>query len=995
MTDYTYNSTQHTCSAATNSGLGCHATGAPDWDLTFLSTACTNCHTDTTTAAVNPTSGLHKAGTLTSSTPHDDSFATGGTCTTCHTAVPAAGGVHMNGGASITANDALPGTNEYYILTSMYTDAAADSGTCSGATAGAAGCHDSIFDAGSWARKWSLTAYNSNGSQCANCHGGFNNDWTFGSAANTTDFAVSHTYDWNPAAEAYNIIGNHRNSTGFPTPTMCNDCHVYTDSPYSLTWGTGNHGNNKITMNSTLGYSDTNKGCTSTCHTDNTTGHTMESSANATWATRGELIAGPAMSCSTCHSGITTHTDADGVGSTYIAGTCTDCHTNHTGYRSGTNAANDVYISTIYSRVVVGGGNDTGTMVPTMDDQYASHDSFIQLGGTATDDAGSFSSEAAMCWGCHAGLAAKTIRTATTITFTTNTIVDSGSGFGSFVVGDFVTITGSSVPANNKTVRVSGVAAGTLTFAAASFTADATAGESVTVKLPVSEWRTNTDTKTGSSAYDYGMLFADASTVPGTVATDWTTGYWRSGKGLNSTLTTDPYWYKRGKVRSTHSANYDGTTAVNDTGKPWKGTLANTATTYSTTYNRNETLDTAASIRCSYCHDVHGTHNNGTSDVAGTPDTPYLRGSWIGNLYAEDGAPRWNMSIFTVQGATATTTQYGVAPRSSADPNNTGLSGVAKVGGFWIDQNSGNPTSAISGATALDKANNSSGLCEMCHGANKTGTWTAAGIGALDQITGEALWVSGLNGHNNAVIGAAGVASTAANIFTRTKRGAAAVTGFSNSSAVNSSVDMGLATQTSYGVSYRQSTSETTGYRWKPWVANTTDTGTTASRAYSYRYFAWNTTNYQSGATYPRNFSAAAGTMELLVTNEPEVATETAHNSQANYHTFTCSKCHNPHASRLPKLMITNCLDTNHNTWEDKSTYTQGQGTMAGVWAGLRHSQWPSAQNCHRLDARAVQTGVTTVGTGWNKVTPWIEDTTPNPASASGKTADITTQIAY
>ena len=67
--------------------------------------------------------------------------------------------------------------------------------------------------------------------------------------------------------------------------------------------------------------------------------------------------------------------------------------------------------------------------------------------------------------------------------------------------------------------------------------------------------------------------------------------------------------------------------------------------------------------------------------------------------------------------------------------------------------------------------------------------------------------------------------------------------------------------------------------------------------------------------------------------------------AQQNYHTFTCSKCHNPHASRLPKLMITNCLDTNHNTWEDDTSFT-GTGAPTGVWASTRHSQWSAAQTC-------------------------------------------------
>jgi hypothetical protein len=88
--------------------------------------------------------------------------------------------------------------------------------------------------------------------------------------------------------------------------------------------------------------------------------------------------------------------------------------------------------------------------------------------------------------------------------------------------------------------------------------------------------------------------------------------------------------------------------------------------------------------------------------------------------------------------------------------------------------------------------------------------------------------------------------------------------------------------------------------------------------------------------------------------------------------------------------MITNCLDTNHNTWEDNSTFTGG--ALPAPWTGVRHSQWSSAITCHRLDARATAaTSVTTLGKGWNTVTPWIEDTTPNTTL----TGDITTQLPY
>ena len=86
------------------------------------------------------------------------------------------------------------------------------------------------------------------------------------------------------------------------------------------------------------------------------------------------------------------------------------------------------------------------------------------------------------------------------------------------------------------------------------------------------------------------------------------------------------------------------------------------------------------------------------------------------------------------------------------------------------------------------------------------------------------------------------------------------------------------------------------------------------------------------------------------------------------YHAFTCSKCHNPHASRLPKLLITNCLDTTHETW------AASNGSVQTVWnAGNNSTVYDrdettathnTAQNCHRYD-RGDNVG------GWNKVTPW------------------------
>jgi len=110
------------------------------------------------------------------------------------------------------------------------------------------------------------------------------------------------------------------------------------------------------------------------------------------------------------------------------------------------------------------------------------------------------------------------------------------------------------------------------------------------------------------------------------------------------------------------------------------------------------------------------------------------------------------------------------------------------------------------------------------------------------------------------------------------------------------------------------------------------------------------------------------------------VSQEVASAVDTGYHAFSCSKCHNPHASRLPKLMITNCLDTNHNTWDNSrvtpaggTANLQGSSTLSADNGAVSLSNVTSAQNCHRYKDRQY---TNSTGNGWNKVTPWHENGT-------------------
>ncbi|MDT8441992.1 MAG: CxxxxCH/CxxCH domain-containing protein [Desulfuromonadales bacterium] len=249
---------------------------------------------------------------------------------------------------------------------------------------------------------------------------------------------------------------------------------------------------------------------------------------------------------------------------------------------------------------------------------------------------------------------------------------------------------------------------------------------------------------------------------------------------------------------------------------------------------------------------------------------------------------------------------YGAVPRAGGN----------EMGGYQIDQNNDYPTAGLSLAT-------SAGLCTLCHGTD---------VDNMDKTPGENLWI-GSNGHSNAAIG--GTASNAANIFGN------GVGGRPTSAAL----------QVVTG-SYDATDIYTMGMQ-NPPLLGTTDW------VYGYRNAQSKSPSYLPviGASQPRAYNSFTWGVTI------DDAT-----IDVGYHAFTCSKCHNPHASRLPKLMITNCLDTRHNTWQS-SAAGQGGGVQAD-WTtstydnGEQIATWNTAQNCHRYDPHD------NVG-GWNKVTPW------------------------
>jgi predicted CxxxxCH...CXXCH cytochrome family protein len=251
VTDYTYNSSERSCYSPTNNGLGCHATAGsagaadptrPDWDVAFASTACTNCHTNTTTTAVNPTSGLHGVTPSVTGQRHNNTLAGG--CVSCHTSVPQFG-THKNGtftgGAGQTALMGLAG---------FYAQSADNTGTCS-----ATSCHSGRDD---WAHKWDTTTnyYTTSPSACNGCHG------MALASANLGNAGVTHLA----------IDAMHNTGTNY----LCKDCHnLEAASGYTFAFGSADwrpldslssHGDGQIQINSNgTAYNESTGYCTG-CH---------------------------------------------------------------------------------------------------------------------------------------------------------------------------------------------------------------------------------------------------------------------------------------------------------------------------------------------------------------------------------------------------------------------------------------------------------------------------------------------------------------------------------------------------------------------------------------------------------------------------------------------------------------------------------------------------------------------------------------------------------
>lgn len=271
----------------------------------------------------------------------------------------------------------------------------------------------------------------------------------------------------------------------------------------------------------------------------------------------------------------------------------------------------------------------------------------------------------------------------------------------------------------------------------------------------------------------------------------------------------------------------------------------------------------------------------------------------------------WRANPYAEDGApragdiyTAGGNPYGAVPRGNLTS--------AGPGGFRIDQNSGNPNSSI--GTTLAAYTATDGLCALCH--------DAATLVAQSPLHKNPVKYFGADYNDS---------GAARNVFRKSDR-SATPTRFNPGMAYQGT---DLSTAGNY-ISRTPSTSWMGGLRNKDFDASIAVPPTIGGR---YGYLS---STFQWGVTIDDT------TVDV------------------DYHNFTCSKCHTPHASRLPRLMITNCLDTNLNTWDDQYQNDSKWSNWPNVTPGNNKqlSQAHTAQNCHRYTGEAS-------GPGWNTVTPW------------------------
>ncbi len=413
--------------------------------------------------------------------------------------------------------------------------------------------------------------------------------------------------------------------------------------------------------------------------------------------------------------------------------------------------------------------------------------------------------------------------------------------------------------------------------------------------------------KSSGGSYNYGYLYT-ADHVTGTYNGSNATTKWVTATGLGNfkrdgyqhDSASSPAYALSKQIKSVHSVNFDSGKLVSSV------STAVDADGIATAVAQEPPED----IMCVYCHDVHDLNRAVDPDtlVAETATgRPYLRGSWFGNPYPADVPP---LSSYEGSYNAAGDNEYfmngedfgGInVPRLLATSNASKLKG-----GFFIDANSGNPTASfLNSGDRKAELTDTAGLCTTCHGTD------VDNMNFYDNSVADTnLWRNvGKNGHANSTLGGSGNAhANASDIFDARRGGGKSNMG--NQSAVGRGEDWGKDSNPSGAFSNRMDELMKSGPSQMPYIGWYGNTST--------HYNQW-----YSGSTIGVDNNSSSG----------------------RAHSYSCSKCHSPHASHLPALLITNCLDVT------LSTYSNGGADPTDT----------QAINCHRNQSTT---------TGWNRLAP-------------------------
>jgi hypothetical protein len=458
-------------------------------------------------------------------------------------------------------------------------------------------------------------------------------------------------------------------------------------------------------------------------------------------------------------------------------------------------------------------------------------------------------------------------------------------------------------------------------------------------------------------------------------------GYDLTGTGTSSNWSTQNFNAPRSEIPnrqtiSMHTANWDVESSSVADNIDGSGRTSNHGS-----YSGGATvLEPVSGIRCTYCHDVHNTMGpvgpkGGTTTTISSdnPNAPtfnytYLRGTWLPNSYVGRSSggtqnmpevPPWNSgsTYYGPNSSNYTTNGSAIDPD---DGNNWGQQDTSGdwvnfprlystsvystyEGGFFIDQNSGWPTSGFLGANEVQ---DTAGLCVLCHGATTD---------TMDYYAGSSLWRTATNGHRNSALGGS---AGGADIFSG-RHGLPDTTEFSMWNQV--AVDYQGSGERRWGSS--------DGYNPPGLPSSARDV-----LPFGDRFAALKIDNNNDWAP-PFNtgwYGGTAGIKERDTTGDYDNWFTTtgiagSHNgSSGRAHDFSCSKCHTPHASGLPALLITNCLDIDVATWEATGRDNNNNNITVGPTASNSYAR-VAAGNCHRKENWGTDPWS---DTGWIKLAP-------------------------